>query len=398
MNNMLIAQSGGPTAAINASLSGAIKRAMKHAEIDGIYGAFNGIMGVMEERFVDLRALMRSEEDFVRLKKTPAMALGSCRKRLSAQPDETYEKIRQIFLRHEIKYFFYIGGNDSMDTAGKLAEYFTSCGDDIRVVGIPKTIDNDLDCTDHTPGFGSAARYIATSVAEVAADSAIYFDPSVTIIEIMGRNAGWLTAAAALARREGCIAPHLICLPERVFDEDEFIEKIREIQKVHKQVIVAVSEGVRYADGRYVAAGSKPDPFGHYMLSGVGQVLKNLVDEKIGCKVRSVELNVLQRSAAHEQSETDVEEACRIGAEAVSLGVQGKTGVMATFKRIRNHPYLVTYSFEDISKIANVEKKVPMEWINGMDVTEDMLEYLRPLILNNSKKESGIPCYFTIPR
>ena len=201
MNNMLIAQSGGPTAAINASLSGAIKRAMRLKEVDGIYGAFNGIVGVLNEQFVEMRSLFHSEQDFALLRQTPAMALGSCRKRLSAEPNVEYAKIREIFLRHQIRYFFYIGGNDSMDTAGKLAAYFKACGDDIRVVGIPKTIDNDLNCTDHTPGFGSAARYIATSVAEVAADAAIYYDPSVTIVEIMGRNAGWLTAASALARR-----------------------------------------------------------------------------------------------------------------------------------------------------------------------------------------------------
>jgi len=398
MNNMLIAQSGGPTAAINASLAGAIKRAMKYTQIDNIYGAFNGIMGVLNERFVDLRPLFVSEDDFAHLKRTPAMALGSCRKRLAAQPDADYEKIRDIFLRHEIRYFFYIGGNDSMDTAGKLSDYFTACGDDIKVVGIHKTIDNDLNCTDHTPGFGSAARYIATSVAEIAADAAIYFDPSVTIVEIMGRNAGWLTAASALARREGCVAPHLICLPELPLDEDAFIENIKAIQAVHPQVVVAVSEGVKYPDGRYVAAGSKPDPFGHYMLSGVGQVLKDLVSERIGCKVRSVELNVLQRAAAHAQSETDIEESTRIGANAVTQAIHGATGVMATFERVSNKPYLVRFGSAPLSDIANVEKTVPLEWINGMDVTEEMLEYLRPLIKNPSQKESGIPAYFTIPR
>ena len=398
MNNMLIAQSGGPTAAINASLAGAIKRAMKYTQIDNIYGAFNGIMGVLNERFVDLRPLFVSEDDFAHLKRTPAMALGSCRKRLAEQPDADYEKIRDIFLRHEIRYFFYIGGNDSMDTAGKLSDYFTACGDDIKVVGIPKTIDNDLNCTDHTPGFGSAARYIATSVAEIAADAAIYFDPSVTIVEIMGRNAGWLTAASALARREGCVAPHLICLPELPLDEDAFIENVKAIQAVHPQVVVAVSEGVKYPDGRYVAAGSKPDPFGHYMLSGVGQVLKDLVSERIGCKVRSVELNVLQRAAAHAQSETDIEESTRIGANAVTQAIHGATGVMATFERVSNKPYLVRFGSAPLSDIANVEKTVPLEWINGMDVTEEMLEYLRPLIKNPSQKESGIPAYFTIPR
>ena len=398
MNNMLIAQSGGPTAAINASLAGAIKRAMKYDQIDGIYGAFNGIVGVLEERFVNLRPLFTNEDDFAHLKRTPAMALGSCRKRLASEPDENYAKILDIFRRHEIRYFFYIGGNDSMDTAGKLAAYFTENGEDIRVVGIPKTIDNDLACTDHTPGFGSAARYIATSVAEIAADAAIYYDPSVTIVEIMGRNAGWLTAASALARREGCVAPHLICLPELPLDEDEFIEKLKEIQKVHRQVVVAVSEGVKYPDGRYVAAGSKPDPFGHYMLSGVGQVLKDLVSERIGCKVRSIELNVLQRAAAHEQSETDIEEATRIGANAVTQAIHGATGVMATFERVSNKPYLIRFGSADIAKVANVEKTVPLEWINGMDVTEEMLEYLRPLIKNPSQKESGIPVYFNVPR
>lgn len=398
--NMLIAQSGGPTVAVNASLSGALKRAMKHPEIGGIFGAKNGIEGVLREDFVDFRPLLISEEDFVRLKETPAMVLGSCRKRLAEQPDGEYEKILDIFHRRHVKYFFYIGGNDSMDTVKKLSAYFRGLGEDIRVVGIPKTIDNDLACTDHTPGFGSAARFIATSVAEIACDSEIYAPPSLTVVEIMGRNAGWLTAASVLARRPGCTAPHIICMPEAPFDSEKFLRRVEELKKERKHLVIAVSEGIRYADGSYVAAGDRLDAFGHQQLSGAAHRLGELLLRRFGCKVRTIELNVLQRSASHLRSETDIDEACRIGAEAVSMAVGGKTGIMATFSRVSDRPYLVRYEYADIEKVANVERTVPAEWIDAeaMDVTEEMKKYLSPLIVNPSQKESGIPVYFTVDK
>lgn len=398
LGNMLIAQSGGPTVAINASLSGALKRAMKYPEIGEIYGARNGIEGVLREDFASMRPLLKEEADFVRLKKTPAMVLGSCRKRLAAQPDAEYEKILDIFHRWNIKYFFYIGGNDSMDTVKKLSNYFKGLGEEIYVVGIPKTIDNDLACTDHTPGFGSAARYIATSIAEIACDSEIYNAPSLTVVEIMGRNAGWLTAASALARRPGCTAPHIICMPEVAFDSEKFLARVEELRKTRKHLIIAVSEGIHYADGSYVAASEKTDAFGHRLLSGAAQQLGSMLIQRFGCKVRTIELNVLQRSASHLRSETDIDEACRIGAEAVTMGVSGKTGVMATFVRVSNHPYLLRYEYADIDVVANAEKTVPVDWIDAenMDITNELLEYLTPLIINSSQKETGIPIYFHI--
>lgn len=394
--NMLIAQSGGPTVAINSSLSGAIKRAMKHSEIDQILGGRNGLEGILEERFLDLREKMNSRESFQRLESTPAMALGSCRYKLPAFPDPVYERLRDIFARHGIGYFFYIGGNDSMDTILNLSEYFERVGDAVRCVGIPKTIDNDLPCTDHTPGFGSAARYIATSVAEIACDSAVYDTPSVTVVEIMGRNAGWLTAASVLARREGCSAPHLIYLPEVPFDLDRFLRQLRQQQATTRNVVVTISEGVRFADGGYVSAQSdRVDAFGHRALAGVGKYLEGLIQAEVGCKVRSIELNVLQRSASHLHSATDIDEACRIGAEAVSLAVRGESGVMATFRRISDHPYLITYESADIRRIANQEKKVPLEWIdpNGCDVAPECIQYLKPLI--GDENGDGIPSYFS---
>lgn len=396
--NMLIAQSGGPTVAINASLSGALKRAMKYPEIGEIYGARNGIEGVLREDFAAMRPLLKEEADFVRLKKTPAMVLGSCRKRLAAQLDGEYEKILEIFRKWNIKYFFYIGGNDSMDTVKKLSHYFKDMGEEIYVVGVPKTIDNDLACTDHTPGFGSAARYIATSLAEIACDSEIYDAPSLTVVEIMGRNAGWLTAASALARRPGCTAPHIICMPEVAFDAEKFLKRVEELRKTRKHLIIAVSEGIHYADGSYVAASEKTDAFGHRLLSGAAQQLGSMLIQRFGCKVRTIELNVLQRSASHLRSETDIDEACRIGAEAVTMGVSGKTGVMATFVRVSNHPYLLRYEYAEIDQVANAEKTVPVEWIDAekMDITDELLEYLTPLIVNSSQKETGIPIYFHI--
>ena len=396
--NMLIAQSGGPTAAINASLAGAVKQAMECPEIEQIYGAKNGVEGILRENIIDLRTLLRSEEDFARLRATPAMALGSCRKRLAEQPDREYDALREILLRRNIRYFFYIGGNDSMDAVKKLSAYFKSLGDEIRVIGIPKTIDNDMACTDHTPGFGSAARYIATSMAEIACDSAMYPPDSITLVEIMGRNAGWLTAAAALARRPGCTAPQLICMPEVPFEEEKFLRRVREVQAKENHVIVAVSEGIRYADGTYVAAQSKLDAFGHRQLSGAAHSLGRLLLEKIGCKVRPIELNVLQRAAAHLSSETDLDEAGRIGAEAVSLGVAGKTGVMATFERLSNEPYLLRYGYVEIGKVANVEKTVPVDWIDPerMDIRPQLIEYLSPLIQSPSRKEPGLPAYFMV--
>lgn len=393
--NMLIGQSGGPTVAINASLSGAVKRAMKHTEIGEIYGAVNGLEGMLQRKIIDLNKCLHSTEDFRRLEITPAMALGSCRYKLPKAPHLVYGQLQALFEKLDIGYFFYIGGNDSMNTILNLSDYFSATGQDIRCVGIPKTIDNDLPCTDHTPGFGSAARYIATAVAEIACDSNVYDIPSVTIVEIMGRDAGWLTASSALARREGCTAPHLIYLPEIPFDVESFITRVRQTGDTVKHIVVAVSEGIKDQNGEYVSAQSgKTDTFGHRALAGVGNLLENLVQERIGCKVRSIQLNVLQRAAAHLYSATDIREACRIGAEAVSFAVKGESGVMAVFHRVSDNPYLVSYESADIRRIANLEKKVPLDWIaeNGCNITEKMLRYLRPLIADENGE--GIPPFF----
>lgn len=397
--NMLIAQSGGPTVAVNASLAGALKRAMKHREIGEIYGGRNGIEGILKGNLVPLRPLFSREADFILLKQTPAMALGSCRKRLAETPDAEYEKILEIFHEYNIKYFFYIGGNDSMDTIKKLAAWFLELGEDICAVGIPKTIDNDIACTDHTPGFGSAARFIATSVAEVAVDSEIYDLSSVTLVEIMGRNAGWLTAASALARQSGCTAPHIICMPEVPFDDARFLDRVELLQKQCRNLVVAVSEGVRYADGRYVAAAQdRIDAFGHQQLAGAAAHLAGMVRSRFGCKVRAIELNVLQRAAGHIRSETDIAEASRIGAEAVTMAVRDQmTGVMATFTRVSNHPYLVRYDSARLDEVANVEKTVPLDWIDAktMDIKPELREYLAPLISDFSE-QGGVPVYFRL--
>lgn len=402
--NMLIGQSGGPTVAINASLSGAIKRAMAAKEIDRIYGTKAGIEGILQDNIIALEPHLKTGMDFELLEHTPAMALGSCRYKLPEYEEkpEIYEKVEQIFEKYDIGYFFYIGGNDSMDTVKKLSFYFKQKGKDVRVVGIPKTIDNDLACTDHTPGFGSAAKYVATSILEITRDSGVYDLPSVTIVEIMGRNAGWLTASAALARMAGTSAPHLIYLPERAFDMEQFLADVKEqIAKV-QNVVIAVSEGVRLADGTYVAESCQSqmvDVFGHKYLSGVGRFLESVVRERIGCKVRAVELNVLQRCAVHIGSSTDISEAKEVGAAAVRCAVKGKTGVVIVMERVSDAPYLVEYHDRPVEEIANIEKTVPSEWINekGNDVTEEMVNYLRPLILGETMQfmENGLPKHFT---
>lgn len=400
--NILIGQSGGPTAAINASLAGAVSQALKCEDIGQIYGAFNGIKGVLKRDITNLK-LSINEESLQLLKETPAMALGSCRFKLPDYPSDYYQEILKILREYDIGYFLYIGGNDSMDTVKKLSEYFSSICENIKVVGVPKTIDNDLCCTDHTPGFGSAAKYIATAVAEIARDSAVYDEPSVTIVEIMGRNAGWLTASSSLARLTGCTAPHMIYLPETVFDPEKFIADIKEMSKDVRNIIVAASEGLKLKDGTYAAnslQSDATDAFGHKYLSGIGKYLENLVIEHVGCKARSVNLNVLQRSASHISSATDINEAFNAGEAAVRFAVRGKTGVVATIKRLSNNPYTVKYDCSEVDAIANIEKFVPNNWIskNGYDVTPEMTEYLKPLILGETNRhiKNGLPQFFSL--
>lgn len=401
MKNLLIAQSGGPTAAINASLSGVIKGAILSQKVNQIYGAMNGIEGVLSERFVDLREAFSNTMDLDRLCQTPSSALGSCRFHLKSwKEDETpYTHFIQIMRKHRISYFVYIGGNDSMDTVYKLSEYCKEMNiKDIIVAGVPKTIDNDLVETDHCPGFGSAAKYIGTTFAELERDISVYRIPAVTIVEVMGRNAGWLTAASALSRVNGGNGPDFIYLCEREFDIDEFVLHLATAIKTKPSLLVAVSEGIKNKNGEYISAATQTDAvdaFGHKYISGTGKVLENIVRESIGCKVRSIELNLMQRCASHIASDTDIQEANMLGMKALQCALEGQTGIMSTIQRVSSNPYRVTYSSVPVKQVANHEKKVPAELIkeNGHDVTEEMMEYLLPLIQGevNIRYENGIP-------
>lgn len=400
MKNCLVAQSGGPTVAINASLAGVIAAAKQSKEIDVIYGGENGIEGILQERLINLSEKFQDEDKIRQLERTPSMFLGSCRYRMKTPEQDTtdYDKLCEILEKYQIGYFFYIGGNDSMDTVLRLSAYAKDKNLDVKIVGVPKTIDNDLECIDHTPGFGSAAKYIATSVLEMAHDTYIYNIEAVLIVEIMGRNAGWLAASSSLARMDGQPAPDIICLPEVPFSKDAFVAKVKELLKHKKHVIVAVSEGIQDEAGNYISTeGGKVDQFGHVMLCGTGMVLRDLVATEIGCKTRCVELNVLQRAASHLASKTDLEEARLLGEKAVALAVAGENGVMSTLTRVKDQPYAVTYGASDIRMIANKEKKVPRTMISedGFDVTEEMLSYLRPLIQGEMemKYKNGLPDY-----
>ena len=405
---VLVAQSGGPTVAINASLAGVIAGVTRSGEYERIIGAANGILGVLNERFTDLsifendvKAGNDSISDIVisgnddvqktwcpksqldRLAVTPSMYLGSCRFKLPFYEEDSrlYEKIFAILDKNDIGMFFYIGGNDSMDTVNKLSAYAKSISSDIRFAGIPKSIDNDLPHTDHTPGYGSAAKYIAASIAEMAHDVKIYDIPCVTIIELMGRNAGWLTGAAALARSEYNELPQLIYLPEVDFDKDEFIEDVKNELKKSNCVMVAVSEGIHDSDGNYINAGTS-DTFGHDQLGGAAKTLEFLVKEKLHIKCRSVEINIMQRCAAHMAAGTDIREAYELGIAGAKYAIECNTGFIPVLKRISVAPYRAVIEYADLKSIANVEKKVPLEWINKAhnNVTDNMLEYVKPLI------------------
>ncbi|MBQ9921007.1 MAG: 6-phosphofructokinase [Clostridia bacterium] len=409
--NAIVGQSGGPTAAINATLAGVIKGFRQHKEIGTLYGAYNGIEGVLAERFCNLGEKVDTDEKLEILKTTPAAALGSCRlklpdiKKLDSDPEckKTYEKLFEIFKKHNIGYFFYIGGNDSMDTVYKISEYSKISDWKMKVIGIPKTIDNDLVATDHTPGFGSAAKYIATSMQEIIRDCSVYTVKAVTIVEIMGRDAGWLTASAGLPKIVSGVSPDLIYLPEKPFNVDEFLEDVKQKLSEKSAVVVAVSEGIRDKDGKYAgesAQSGSVDAFGHKYLSGTGKALEMIVKEKIGCKVRSVELNILQRCAAHLGSLTDIEEGVEIASFAVDNAVAGKTGMMASYKRLPGKEYKCEFELIDISTIANAVRSVPLEFINerGNFVTDECLEYILPLIKGETqpKYENGLPVHIIL--
>lgn len=402
-SNCMVAQSGGPTVAINASLAGVIAGVRQSGKYDVCYGAINGILGILNERYLNLTEVVNDDEKLERLKVTPAMYLGSCRHKLPNYKDDDspYVFIFNQFAKMNIKAFFYIGGNDSMDTVLKLSDYAAKINSDIRIIGIPKTIDNDLCMIDHTPGFGSAAKYIASTMLEVAHDTFIYAVKSVTIVEIMGRDAGWLTASSALARNRYNTAPHFIYLPEVAFDKEQFLNDIREKLKTLNNVIVAVSEGIRDENGDYITASKAvADQFGHQQLSGAGKALEFLVKENIGVKVRSVEVNVLQRCAAHMASKTDLDESFTLGKKAVSLAEEGITASMVILERISNMPYQVRYDHAPIAGIANEAKSIPREWINeaGNDIMPELYDYLKPLIqgeISVSYKD-GIPVYMPV--
>lgn len=404
--NAIVGQSGGPTSAINATLVGVIKgclQAKASGKLGTLFGMRNGIEGLLQEDLVDLGMHFDDGEWLDNLAVTPAAALGSCRKKLKGHTEDkkTYERLLEIFKKNNIHFFFYIGGNDSMDTVLKLSDYAKDHEYDLKVVGVPKTIDNDLMGTDHTPGYGSAAKFVATTVKEILRDINVYKVKAVTIVEIMGRDAGWLTAAAALPRISGGIGPDLIYLPERVFNMDEFLSSVKDALEDHPAVLVCVSEGIRFEDGEYVGSGSQSgavDVFGHKYLSGTGKVLESAVKENIGCKVRSIELSLPQRCAAHICSKTDIEESIGVGKSAVDLALAGKTGVMATIVRVGD--YSVVYGYEDISGIANAIKTVPDEYINskGNNLTESAFDYLAPLILGEISVpyENGLPKHIII--
>lgn len=399
MMNIAVAQSGGPTCAINASLVGVFRESLKVSDIDAIFGSVNGIEGIINNHLVDLKSMILSNNDMELLRQTPSTVLGSCRYKLPDWKDDeaVYQKIVENLRQRNIGAFFYIGGNDSMDTVNKLSEYFRTIDFDVKVIGIPKTIDNDLCITDHTPGFGSAAKYVATTMHEITRDSIVYSIPSVTIVEIMGRHAGWLTASSAVLHAMGETAPHLIYVPEVKFSLENFLSDVRQEMSKHKAVIVAVSEGIEVPEG--VQSGVV-DNFGHKYLSGIGKYLEEIVRNEIGCKVRSIELNVMQRCSAHISSRTDIDEAEAIGAAGVRLAMKGETGKVMVFKRKHDMPYTIVIESADASCIANQEKLLPSEYINsnGNNIRSFALDYFMPLIQGDLSliKENGIPKHFAI--
>lgn len=399
MMNIAVAQSGGPTCAINASLVGVFREALKVPEIDAIFGSVNGIEGIISNHLIDLKTLINTNEDLELLRQTPSTVLGSCRYKLpdSADDEEVYKKIVKTLKQRRIGAFFYIGGNDSMDTVNKLSAYFAEHSIDIKVIGIPKTIDNDLCVTDHTPGFGSAAKYVIATLHEIVRDSSVYSIPSVTIVEIMGRHAGWLTASSAVLHALGETAPHLVYVPEAEFSLDKFLNDVRSQMAKHKAVVVAVSEGTEVPEG--VQSGVV-DNFGHKYLSGIGKYLEEEVRRQIGCKVRSIELNVMQRCSSHLCSQTDIDESEAIGAAGVRCALDGGTGKVMVFRRVNDMPYTVVIESADAELIANEEKFLPREYINSEDnnINDIALSYFLPLIQGdlNIRMDMGIPKHFTI--
>lgn len=402
MKNMIVGQSGGPTAVINGSLYGVVSEGFKHPEsIEHVYGMINGIEGFLSNQIMDMHPLLKNG-DLELIRTTPGSYLGSCRYKLPEDlNDPVYPELFQKFEDYNIGYFFYIGGNDSMDTVSKLSRYAAKIQSPIRVIGVPKTIDNDLVETDHTPGFGSAAKFVATTVREIAIDASVYDNKkSVTIVEIMGRHAGWLTAASALARKFEGDNPVLIYLPEVAFNQEDFLEKVKKALETTPNLVVCVSEGINDGNGTFIcefASDVGVDTFGHKMLTGSGKYLENLIKEKLGVKVRSVELNVSQRCSSSCLSKTDLDEADHSGAFAVNAALNGETGKMISFVRANTSPYELSFSTADVNIICNQEKAVPLSWItkDGSDVTDEFIRYAVPLIQGSVDvpTENGLPLF-----
>ena len=407
MKNVIVGQSGGPTAVINSSLLVVYKTA-KDRGADVVYGMVHGIKGLLDRDVVDLSQRFKTDIDNDLLKRTPSSFLGSCRYKLPEIEghEDVYEKIFKILNDLEIYAFFYIGGNDSMDTIKKLTDYGTKIKSPIKFMGVPKTIDNDLAVTDHTPGFGSAAKYIASTTKEIIRDGLVYDYPVVTVIEVMGRNAGWLTAATALSKGEDCEGVDAIYLPEVVFDVDKFTAKVGDLLKEGRSVVIAVSEGVKVADGRYVCELSSHvdyvDAFGHKQLAGTARYLAGLIAQKYAVKTRAIELSSLQRCASHLQSRVDVTEAYNAGGAAVKAAFEGKSGQVIILQRISDDPYMCITESADVHFIANVEKKVPDEWIteDGTYVSKELIKYMSPLIQGEIAPlwVNGLPHHITLKK
>ena len=401
IGNAIIGQSGGPSSVINSSILGAIKTALEAEEITRVYGASNGIVGVLNDELYDLN--LEDPNELELLKYTPASALGSCRHKLHDIDNDDYEykRILEVFKKYNVRYFFYNGGNDSMDTCNKISKYCLKNGYECRVMGIPKTIDNDLYGTDHCPGFASAAKYIATSIAEITLDTRVYDYGNISIVEIMGRNAGWLTAAASLSKLNGA-GVDLIYLPEIPFDLDKFIDEVNDIYEAQGKVVVAVSEGIKDENGTYISEYAtktkEKDKFGHMQMGGLAQFLASAIKARTGAKIRGIELSLLQRCAAHLASKTDYDEAYMAGCAAVKNAIDGITDMMVSFKCERGkniEDYKCEIELIPLEKVANFEKKVPLEWINkeGNNVTKEYINYVLPLIQGETElpKINGLP-------
>lgn len=392
----VFAQSGGPTTVINASIAGGLLEALENESVTGVLCAHHGIKGVLDEDFFDIS--LEDKAELEALKHTPASAFGSVRYKLKnpAEDDTDYRRILEVFKKYDVRYFFYNGGNDSMDTCDKISKYMQKSGYDVNVIGIPKTIDNDLCGTDHCPGYGSAAKYIANSIMEINRDASIYPSPLVVVVEIMGRNAGWLTAASKLASVNG-FGADLIYLPETPFSYEKFLSDIKTVVDAKKYCVVAVSEGIRFENGKYVGEDqSSTDVFGHSQLGGVCSILKAKA-KSLGLKCKAVELNILQRCAAHCASDTDIEESFNAGRQAVIKAVDGETDKMIAFRRKPGETYEIEYVAEPLSSAANAEKQIPAEWItaDGTNLTDDFVAYALPLIAGepNRRLKNGLPVY-----